>query len=505
MSKEDVVQWANEAFGADYPQTADIIRQCYAAQPDAFGRSAAVVKNIVEGGDREEGGRKKKKSEGSPYASVADIQNYLDRNIVVRTDGLTEQPQFRFVDEDDSQLRNLTDYYARSIWRRMAVDTGLRVNYRDIINIVRSDYAPICDPLVGYLKSLSAWTPDQPDYIAELAAMVVVDGGPKKQKLFLEYFRKWLVGMVAAWVDPNVVNQEVLILIGDQGVQKTVWCKYLLPPELQDYFSPMLGIKKVDNKDEVLKISQRALISFEEIDKFSEDVNTFLKALITVDKTDIRVAYGYFNEMRGHRASFCGSGNNPQFLSEAVSRRWLPFVAKSIADPRKFAYNYAGIYSQVYYLYQSGFRYWFDLDDIKRLAVHNRDFQETTMEEELIPLYFRKPGPDEVGQFFPNSLIMSYLPSSYRNQLSTVRIGKAMAALGFEQKRVKGRRGWICIPMTPSEMEAARKRLAMAENDPEDEDDDEQNDAESQNTEEESEEASEADGSDKDKPEDEAS
>jgi predicted P-loop ATPase len=225
----------------------------------------------------------------------------------------------------------------------------------------------------------------------------------------------------------------------------------------------MLGIKKVDNKDEVLKISQRALISFEEIDKFSEDVNTFLKALITVDKTDIRVAYGYFNEMRGHRASFCGSGNNPQFLSEAVSRRWLPFVAKSIADPRKFAYNYAGIYSQVYYLYQSGFRYWFDLDDIKRLAVHNRDFQETTMEEELIPLYFRKPGPDEVGQFFPNSLIMSYLPSSYRNQLSTVRIGQAMKELGFQQKRVKNTRGWICIPRTPSEIEAERKRMAMSE------------------------------------------
>jgi hypothetical protein len=94
------------------------------------------------------------------------------------------------------------------------------------------------------------------------------------------------------------------------------------------------------------------------------------------------------------------------------------------------------------------------------------------MEEELIPLYFRKPGPDEVGQFFPNSLIMSYLPSSYRNQLSTVRIGQAMKKLGFEPKRTKYARGWICIPRTPAEIEAERKRMAR-EDDYDDSEEDE--------------------------------
>jgi predicted P-loop ATPase len=132
-------------------------------------------------------------------------------------------------------------------------------------------------------------------------------------------------------------------------------------------------------------------------------------------------------------------------------------------NPRDYPYNYTGIYSQVYHLYKTGFRYWFNMDEIKRLALHNRDFQETSIEEELIPIYFRKPGPDEVGQFFPNSLIMSYLPSSYKNQLSPVRIGQAMKELGFEQKRIKNTRGWICIPRSPAEIEAERKRLAMVE------------------------------------------
>jgi predicted P-loop ATPase len=345
----------------------------------------------------------------------------------------------------------------------MARDLDMTVRKPDLYNVLESDYAVLFDPLIDYLNSLPTWTPDQPDYIAELAAMVTVEGGEKKQKLFQEYLRKWLVAMVAAWIEPQVINHEVLVLIGGQGVAKTAWFERLLPPELQEYYSPTLGIKNIDNRDEKLKISQRALISLEEIEKISEEVNTYLKSLITVNKTDIRAAYGRFSRLRGHRASFCGSGNNPQFLAEAVSRRWLPFVATEIVNPRDYPYNYTGIYSQVYHLYKTGFRYWFNMDEIKRLALHNRDFQETSIEEELIPIYFRKPGPDEVGQFFPNSLIMSYLPSSYKNQLSPVRIGQAMKELGFEQKRIKNTRGWICIPRSPAEIEAERKRLAMVE------------------------------------------
>jgi predicted P-loop ATPase len=460
MPLPEVVKWARERFGADYPQAGNIVCQCYAAQPESFGKSAAVVKHLI-GGKGAKGAKDDDGRGSQSVARVSDIEDYLDRSIVVKTDGLIEHPTFRFIDEDDSKFRIMTDFDVNSVWRRMARDLDMTVRKPDLYNVLESDYAVLFDPLIDYLNSLPTWTPDQPDYIAELAAMVTVEGGEKKQKLFQEYLRKWLVAMVAAWIEPQVINHEVLVLIGGQGVAKTAWFERLLPPELQEYYSPTLGIKNIDNRDEKLKISQRALISLEEIEKISEEVNTYLKSLITVNKTDIRAAYGRFSRLRGHRASFCGSGNNPQFLAEAVSRRWLPFVATEIVNPRDYPYNYTGIYSQVYHLYKTGFRYWFNMDEIKRLALHNRDFQETSIEEELIPIYFRKPGPNEVGQFFPNSLIMSYLPSSYKNQLSPARIGQAMKELGFEQKRTKNARGWICIPRTPAEIEAERKRLAM--------------------------------------------
>ena len=34
---------------------------------------------------------------------------------------------------------------------------------------------------------------------------------------FARYLKKWLVGMVAAWLDGEVVNNVILVLIGEQG------------------------------------------------------------------------------------------------------------------------------------------------------------------------------------------------------------------------------------------------------------------------------------------------
>jgi predicted P-loop ATPase len=173
------------------------------------------------------------------------------------------------------------------------------------------------------------------------------------------------------------------------------------------------------------------------------------------------MSYGRFSEQRPHIASFCGTGNNVQFLNEAVSRRWLPFEVTSIVSPRLHPFNHTGIFSQIYHLYKTGFRYWFDLDEINVLARHNRDYQVPCMEEELIPLHFRKPGPDEIGQFFSTSDILKHIGDNISYKLSLVKVGKAMSQLGFEKRRSGSLNGWICIPINPQDFVDQRKRMAM--------------------------------------------
>ena len=61
--------------------------------------------------------------------------------------------------------------------------------------------------------------------------------------------------MVASWLRDDVVNQQVLVLIGRQGIFKTTWLEYLLPPELRAYGCKMANSTQL-NKDERLRIAE---------------------------------------------------------------------------------------------------------------------------------------------------------------------------------------------------------------------------------------------------------
>jgi hypothetical protein len=83
------------------------------------------------------------------------------------------------------------------------------------------------------------------------------------------------------------------------------------------------------------------------------------------------------------------------------------------------------------------------------------------MEEELIPLHFRKPGPDEIGQFFSSTAVLKHIGDNLSYKLSLVKVGVAMKKLGFERRRSHGITGWICIPINPLDFVDQRKSMAL--------------------------------------------
>jgi predicted P-loop ATPase len=335
-----------------------------------------------------------------------------------------------------------------------------KVKLTDIYNVLESDFSTPYNPIFEYLKSLRAWTPGQPDYIAELAATVTVKGDESEQQRFAEYLKKWLVGMVAGWLDSDVVNHEILVFIGGQGCNKSTWFNYLLPVVLKEYYCVKIDSTNLD-KDATLLLSQSALINLEEVDVMTGHIANYFKGSTTVTNTFVRSPYARYPEWREHISSYCATGNNTQFLTEEVSRRWLPFMIEKIVSPRDYPFNHDGFFSQALYLYRSGFRYWFNAEEIEVVSRHNRDFQTPSLEEELISCCFRKPGPEEIGQFFPTSLILKYIADNIGSKLSPIKVGMAMQRLGFERKRIEGIKGWICIPLSAEEIIDNRKRMAL--------------------------------------------
>ena len=394
----------------------------------------------------------------------------------------------------------INDRKVNSLWSKMSEVT--RVNKQDLYSIIESDYVPVFNPFTEYLSGLekrshtdstdftdvpprvgknitSAYADEksvrsvrsvcqnkspsvgEKDYIRELAQTVRVKGGEQEQMLWYRYLKKWLVGMVASWLSDDVVNNVILVLIGEQGAYKTTWFNYLLPPPLKQYFYTKTNANRM-SKDDILTLAQYALVCCEELDTMRPAELNQLKAAVTMPSIDERAAYAHYHEHRKHIASFCGTGNNAQFLSDPTgNRRWLPFEVESIVSPRDRPFHYEGIYSQALALYKSGFQYWFTKEEIQELNCHNKQFETPRLEHELVDLYFRKPTDSELGEFISVARALQLISNGISQKLSAVNVGRAFSDLGFKRVRTNSCRGFIVVCRTAEEIKAYQHRLLM--------------------------------------------
>ena len=452
FSKKVALRWAMQKFGKDYSDTEQVINSCFAnASPHG-----------KQGGGGDNRG-------DSKTATVEEIKSFLDGHISLRFNEITSRVEYEIpADNTDAhRFMPVNDRIVNSLWSQMSTIT--RVNIQDMYRVIESDYVPVFNPFKAYLNNLckSVGVQDKKqsvgdrDYIQELAQTVRVKGGEQEQKLWHLYLKKWLVGMVASWISDDVVNNVILVLIGEQGAYKTTWFNYLLPPPLKQYFYTKTNANRM-SKDDILTLAQYALVCCEELDTMRPDELNQLKAAVTMPSIDERAAYAHYHEHRKHIASFCGTGNNTQFLSDPTgNRRWLPFEVDSILSPREHPFHYEGIYAQALSLYTSGFQYWFTKEEIQELNRHNKQFETPHLEHELVDLYFRRPIDSELGEFISVARALQMISNGISQKLSAVNVGRAFSDLGFKRVRTNSSRGFIVVCRTPEEIKAYQHRLLM--------------------------------------------
>ena len=446
FSKKVALRWAMQKFGKDYPDTEQVINSCFAnASPHG-----------KQGGGGDNRGDCK-------TATVEEIKSFLDGHISLRFNEITSRVEYEIPADntDTHRFMPVNDRIVNSLWSQMSTIT--RVNIQDMYRVIESDYVPVFNPFKAYLNNLcqSVKSVGDRDYIQELAQTVRVKGGEQEQKLWHLYLKKWLVGMVASWISEDVVNNVILVLIGEQGAYKTTWFNYLLPPPLKQYFYTKTNANRM-SKDDILTLAQYALVCCEELDTMRPAELNQLKAAVTMPSIDERAAYAHYHEHRKHIASFCGTGNNTQFLSDPTgNRRWLPFEVESILSPREHPFHYEGIYAQALSLYTSGFQYWFTKEEIQELNRHNKQFETPHLEHELVDLYFRRPIDSELGEFISVARALQMISNGISQKLSAVNVGRAFSDLGFKRVRTNSSRGFIVVCRTPEEIKAYQHRLLM--------------------------------------------
>ena len=137
--------------------------------------------------------------------------------------------------------REMTKHDINSIVCHCAQEYDVNITSREVITALQSDLIPNVHPLREYILSLKPYTTDQPDWIDIVAQQVKVKPSGEEAKgnkargeeLWRICFKKWFVAMVASWMKDEVVNHQVLVLIGKQGIFKTTWLEHLIPPHLR--------------------------------------------------------------------------------------------------------------------------------------------------------------------------------------------------------------------------------------------------------------------------------
>lgn len=422
-------EWLGKMDG----RPSDVLHNCYKTASDEFGvwmpqRSKTAVKTEI-------------------------ISTFLKKK-VLQYDVLTQKTRQQ---QDDGTWYELKERDENNLYIACCAESDTNLTERLFHTVLNSDVVPEVNPLREYVLSRAAWTPDMPDYIGQAAAMVHMTTD-EEQELWRQCFPKWFVSMVAGWTDDTIVNHQVIVLVGRQGIYKSTWINRLLPPELQGYSTDHIDIERLD-RDEELRAAEYGLINIDELDKLTDRQLNKLKSMITTTNVNVRAPFGRHKEKRVRVASYAASGNKQEFLTDQTgNRRWLPFHVAAIDSPYANTLPHDGMFAQARYLLQNGFNYWFDEADIKLLERHVDEFMVPTSEEELIPIYYSPARLEDTGSKFLTLAEIAAKIVAYGNLKKSPdprRLGAIMTRLGFVKER-KGhdkRTGYYVFEHTSAEIE----------------------------------------------------
>ena len=362
----------------------------------------------------------KQKRRGKGLPKIQLVQEHLNNLNDYRYNVVTGN--IEFMRKTGSVPIILNDYEVNSLVRSLAL-SGLDYPVGSVRNLLKSDFIAAYDPFRLYFDNLPEWD-GTTDHISNLADTVETD----EPEQWSVCFKKWLVAMTGSLLDEKVVNHTMLVLTGRQGIGKTTWILNLVPDQLKNYVYS--GTINPDNKDAMIFLAECMLINCDELENLNRHQLGSIKELITKNQVRLRRPYGTLFENLVRRASFAGSVNNREFLNDTSgNRRFLCFEVTGIDYRHKTDLDL--VYSQALALYRSGFRFWFEPDEIEQINQNNEKFRIISLEEQQLFKCFEPCGRDDATHLLSSSEILHIIFDENRNLINDVslqRLGKILTA-----------------------------------------------------------------------------
>ena len=264
----------------------------------------------------------------SPLSAEQELElrteEFMQRRYEFRYNTMTTVTEYRERNTFCFYFRPLSSRVRNSIAMNARLE-GLSLWDRDVVRYLDSDRIPIFNPIEDFLFGLDVrW--DGHDRIRELAARV-----PCNNRHWADLFYRWFLNMVAHWrqTDRKYANCTVPLLVGPQAYRKSTFCRSLLPPELQAYYTDRIDFSK--KRDAELYLTRFGLINIDEFDQVSARHQGFLKHLLQKPVVNVRKPHATQVESVKRYASFIATSNHTDLLGDpSGSRRFICIEVKGM-------------------------------------------------------------------------------------------------------------------------------------------------------------------------------
>ena len=350
-----------------------------------------LIRETVKSVYRTAKGFGKKSSLTAEQLFAMQMDEFMKRRYEFRYNALTTEVEYR--------ERHSFNFYFRPVDKRVlasitmnAMCEGVKMWDRDVIRYLDSDHVPIYHPVEDFLYHLPRW--DGKDRILELANRVPCDN-PHWAPLF----RRWFLSMTAHWMgmDKRHANSTSPLLIGPQAYRKSTFCRMLLPPALQAYYTDSIDFSR--KRDAELYLNRFLLINMDEFDQISPTQQAFLKHILQKPVVNTRRPNASAVEELRRYASFIATSNHRDLLTDTSgSRRFIGIYMTGGIDVSR-PIDYEQLYAQALELLYHNERYWFDSEEEAIMTESNREFEQSPAIEQLFMVYYRGAEEEEEGEW----------------------------------------------------------------------------------------------------------
>ena len=325
------------------------------------------------------------------------LTRYLKLHYAFRYNLLTERTECARLDTeaaDDSHRLLYTPVDSRFLngIALGAMEDGVDCWDRDVKRYVESDHVRAYHPFDLYFKHLPEW--DGKDRVEDLAKRVSSNG------VWIRSFHRWMLAVTAQWTGTGDRGRRAnsvapLLISTTQGLGKSTFCRMLLPQELRDYFTESFDLTNASSAEN--KLASYGLINLDEFDRLPASRLPQLKNLMQMEDLRVRRAYRRSAEALPRIASFIGTSNRRDLLTDLSGSRRFICVEVERAIDCNTPIDYGQLYAQLLHELNNGGRCWFSKAEEAEIQAANRPFYRVTPAEELIGSCFEFAEAGEEG------------------------------------------------------------------------------------------------------------